>query len=76
MSIPDLREVEPHGDQNAGGDKELRFKCLKLAQDATRGDPSVEGIILRARSYADYVMGTNDAEIIGAVRDLVKKVAA
>lgn len=50
----------------------LRLECLQLAHhpDALDGQ-SVD----LARDYADFVLGTNDAEIIHAARELTKKVS-
>ncbi len=49
----------------------LRLECLKLAHhpDALDGQT-----VTLARNYADFVLGTNDAEIIHAARELTEKV--
>ncbi len=49
----------------------LRLECLKLAQhpDTIAGQD-----IALARDYADFVLDTNDAEIIRAARELTEKV--
>jgi hypothetical protein len=57
--------------------EELRLECLRLAQSATTGIHTDKSqVVERARTYADFVTGRNDAEIVGAARELAKKVAA
>jgi hypothetical protein len=58
-------------------DEERRLECLRLAQiganaNSTWADPGE--VVARARLYHDFVRGTNDAEIVGAARELAKRV--
>ena len=48
---------------------QVRFECLKIAVEKAPG-AEVE----RAREWADFVLGRNDAEVIRAARDLAEKV--
>jgi hypothetical protein len=48
----------------------VRQRCIELA--CAYG--STHDAVDRARAYADFVLGTRDAEIIGAARGLVAKV--
>lgn len=50
--------------------RELRMRCLKEA--AAIGDPAKK--IEAARRYFDFVLGTRDAEILDAARQLAEKV--
>ena len=51
-------------------ERELRMKCLELAIARNPHGKSVD----LAREYTDFVLGTSDAKIIHAARDLVEKV--
>ena len=53
--------------------EELRLECLKRTVESyprTDGHttPSKEVVVERARAYADFVLGTNDGEVIAAAR--------
>ncbi|MFD2207193.1 hypothetical protein [Kiloniella antarctica] len=52
-------------------DYEIRLECLKLANTISSNSREIEKI---ARQYADFILGTKDAEIIRAARELSKKV--
>lgn len=54
--------------------KELRLECLRLAQMANADRGQVNPLVARARSYADFVIGQSDAEIIGAARQFGEKI--
>lgn len=48
---------------------DVRLECLKLAREVAPGRE-----IERAREFADFVLGRNDAEIIRAAHDLAARV--
>lgn len=52
----------------------LRVRALELAV-AGGTDFAGTGTVARARSYLDFLRGTNDAEIIGAARAFAKAVS-
>ena len=52
-------------------EQEIRLECLKLA---AQYGASYDDKIATARAYADFVLGTRDAEIISAARVLAEKV--
>jgi hypothetical protein len=57
-------------------DEARRLECLKLAQIGANANSclaAADEVVARARLYHDFVKGTNDAEIIGAVRELSKR---
>jgi len=51
---------------------EIRLECLREAVKSSRGP---EDVLYKARKYADFVLGTRDAEIIGAARSLAETVS-
>jgi hypothetical protein len=53
--------------------EELRLECLRLAHSS---DADKSEVVERARAYADFVAGRNDAEIVGAARELENRIAA
>jgi hypothetical protein len=57
--------------------KDYKLECLKLAVASyAHFTPSREDIVSSARAYADFVLGTNDSEIIAAAQSLAKKINA
>ena len=50
---------------------ELRLECLRLAHEHSG---STTTVVERARAYADFVLGTKDAEIVKAATELAGKV--
>ncbi|GEM_PF-1372565 len=50
----------------------VRLECLKLA--AANGYSATEKMIDAARCLADFVMNTNDAEVIRAVHEMAEKI--
>ncbi len=54
--------------------EELKLECLKLVVNA--GFKGSDEIVSGARKCADFVLGTNDNEIIAAARSLADKVKA
>ena len=55
------------------GNEELRLECLRLAQVRFGGDQ--DAAVGAARKYADFVLGTKDAEVVQAAKTLAKAVA-
>lgn len=55
-------------------DEEIRLEALRLAHGASSGDTT--GTIDAARQYADFVLGTKDAEVVSAAKQLAEKIAA
>lgn len=54
---------------------EIRLECLKLALSRHPGVVAPPDLVISdARQFSDMVLGTNDAEIIRAARDLAQKV--
>lgn len=52
-------------------EQEIRLECLKLA---LQNESHPEFVVKSAREYADFVLGTNDSEVIAAARILAEKV--
>lgn len=52
---------------------EIRLTCLKLAKEQ---GGTTEDIIQLARIWADFVIGTSDAEVISAARKFSAKINA
>ena len=50
--------------------EQIRLECLKLANSSHYEGSTTE----IAQKFYDFVMGTNDAEILSAARDLADKV--
>lgn len=55
-------------------DEQLRLDCLRLAEAQFGGDPKTT--VETARIYSDFVLGTKDAEVVRAAKQLAQKVAA
>jgi hypothetical protein len=53
--------------------EELRLECLRLAQEGANTNADKREVVERARAYADFAAGQNDAEIIDAAQDFVEK---
>lgn len=48
---------------------DVRLECLKLATEKAPGSE-----VETARTWADFVLGTSDADVIRAARELADKV--
>lgn len=53
---------------------QLRLECLRLAVGECHDQGETDAIVARARAYADFVLATNDGEVIAAARALAEKV--
>ena len=52
----------------------LRLESLRIAQKTFDDCKDADLVMSAAREYTDFVLGTNDAEIVRAAQDLAKKV--
>lgn len=50
----------------------IRLECLRLALSHEHGTP--ERVVEATRLWADFVLGTNDAELIKEVRSFAARV--
>ncbi len=57
-------------DPKAAHEYNVRLECLKLVNDPRFPEESVDA----ARLYEDYLLGTNDVDVIRAARELAEKV--
>lgn len=59
--------------------EQIRLECLKLAE-ARYGSGATDDVIGAARSYADFVLGTNDSALLkeyaGLIADLERRIDA
>lgn len=55
-------------------DIDMRLRCLELATETTVHPSDHTEVVNAARAYFDFVLGTKDAEVIAAARELAKKV--
>lgn len=57
-----------------GTDHQIRLECLRLAVGEGHDHGEAGPTVARARAYADFVLATNDGEVIAAARALAEKV--
>ena len=59
---------------NQEHEQQLRLECLKLAVQSRSGWADKQ-IVATARAYADFVLGTRDAEVIAAADNFARELA-